>query len=123
MNDALYQARILDHYKHPRNKRELSDANVMKKGANPSCGDMLAWYLKFDGGTIVEATFTGEGCAISQSAASLLTEKVTGMKKTVAAKLTEQDVYDMLGVEVSGGRKKCALLAWNALQKGLKDDE
>ncbi|MBP9749138.1 MAG: SUF system NifU family Fe-S cluster assembly protein [Candidatus Pacebacteria bacterium] len=120
MHDALYQARILDHAKNPRNKRKLLQADVTIKGSNPSCGDTLVLYLRFNGDTIAEAAFEGEGCAISQATASLLTEKLVGLSKKQAQSLGEPDIYALLGVEVSIGRQKCALLAWRALQDILK---
>ncbi|MBP9749725.1 MAG: SUF system NifU family Fe-S cluster assembly protein [Candidatus Pacebacteria bacterium] len=121
MHDALYQARILDHYKNPRHKGALVDADRVARGSNPLCGDMLTVYVRLDGDTIVEATFEGEGCAISQASASLLMEKLAGMSKKKARALTEVDIYALLGVEVSIGRQKCALLAWRALQDALKN--
>jgi nitrogen fixation NifU-like protein len=120
-NEEIYQARILDHYKNPRNKHTVANATITEKGSNPSCGDMLTLYITLKDDTIAEAAFTGNGCAVSQAAASLLTEKLVGMKRGAAAALSEQDVFDMLGITVTAGRKKCALLAWNALQAGLRE--
>jgi nitrogen fixation protein NifU and related proteins len=118
-SDALYQARILDHYKHPRNKREMSDADVVKRASNPSCGDTLTLYVRFEGEALVDVSFVGEGCAVSQASASLLTEKLRGMTKSDACALTVEDIFAMLGVPISPGREKCALLAWGALQGGV----
>ena len=120
MSDVLYQARILDHYKHPRHKGVLANAQATARGANPSCGDTLTLYLSFEGDTIHEAMFDGEGCAISQAAASLLTEKLISMSIRDARALGEKDIYTLLGVEVSSGRTQCALLAWHALQDALR---
>ena len=120
MYDALYQARILDHAKNSRNRGNLTHADVTTSGSNPSCGDALLLHLRFEGERIAEAAFEGEGCAISQASASLLTEKVVGMTKHDAQALTEADVYALLGIEVSVGRQKCALLAWRALLDALR---
>jgi nitrogen fixation NifU-like protein len=117
MNDVLYQAHILDHAQHPRNKAEMLEPDVVVPAKNPSCGDSLVLYLKLNDGTIAEATFSGVGCALSQAAASLLTEKITGKTLADALQLTEADVYALLHVEVTAGRQKCALLAWRALME------
>jgi len=122
MQDALYQARILDHYKHPRNKRVLAGATVEQKANNPSCGDTLTLYLVCDSERITQATFTGEGCAISQASASLLTEKLCGVDSATARAFSEHDMYTLLGVAVHTGRAKCALLAWRALQDALRQE-
>src|SRR5687768_11297163 len=78
----LYQDTILEHNKRPRNLRALPDASAKKEGFNPLCGDRLTLYLKVDGDRITDAAFQGNGCAISTSSASLMTEAVKG--KTVA---------------------------------------
>jgi len=117
--DNLYQENILDHYKNPRNKREISGADIIERGKNASCGDDLTLYLKFDGEEVTDAGFIGDGCAISTAAASLLTEKIIGMKNHEIKLLTPGDIYDMLGVPISAGRSRCALLAYEALENGI----
>jgi len=118
----LYHARLLDHAQHPRNKGACPDATRVVHAANPSCGDTLALFLTLLEGRIVHASFTGEGCAVSQAAASLLTEAIQGMEVHVAAGFTERDLYGLLGVEVGEARKRCALLAWGALVDALRDE-
>ncbi|MFC1615034.1 Fe-S cluster assembly sulfur transfer protein SufU [Patescibacteria group bacterium] len=121
--DNIYQENILDHYKNPRNKREISGADVVERGKNASCGDELTLYLKFDGEVVEDMTFDGEGCAISTAAASLLTEKIKGMKKDKIRLLAPGDIYDMLGVPISAGRSRCALLAYEALERGIDNTD
>lgn len=120
MNEELYKQHILDHYNNPRNKAEMFEPTVKVPAKNASCGDSYILYVKIENDIITEATFSGVGCAISQASASLLTEKVTGMTTDHAQKITEDDVYTMLGVEISIGRQKCALLLYNALQEAIK---
>jgi len=122
MNEALYQAHLLSHSQQPRNKGVLEDADITHKGQNPSCGDELTLYLKYDGDTISEVSFDGIGCAVSTAAASLLTERLKGLTRTEAMALTEADVYDMLKVEIHAGRVKCALLALNTLKEALQSE-
>ncbi len=119
MNEDLYKQHILDHNSAPRNKEVLENPTIELPTKNPSCGDSYILYLNVKGGCIEKATFTGIGCAISQAAASLLTEKVKGMTVEHAKKLTKEDVYDLLKVDISSGREKCALLLFNGLQEAL----
>lgn len=120
MQDALYQARIVDHYKHPRNKRVIADATIVQKGANPSCGDVLTLYVSLDKGRVTDVAFDGIGCAISQAATSLLTERLVGMTHEEVAALTDGDVYALLGVDITAGRQQCALLPLRTLHAALK---
>jgi len=119
MNQELYKQHILDHYNAPRNKEVLENPTVELPTKNPSCGDSYILYLDIDGGCIKRATFSGVGCAISQAAGSLLTEKIKGMTTEHAKKLTKEDVYDLLKIEVSVGREKCALLLYRGLMEAL----
>jgi len=117
MTDELYRARILDHAKAPRNMRAMPGATVCEKGSNPSCGDRLNFCVRVVDGVVVDASFEGDGCAISTAAASLLTEHVRGMMVADARALDEEHVHALLGITVGPGREKCALLAWRALRK------
>lgn len=125
MHEELYKENILDHYKRPRNKRELPGFTMRGEGVNASCGDAIALYMKLDGEKAekaADASFTGEGCAISQAAASMLTEKMKGMELAALRMLAPGDIYTMLGVRISPGRANCALLPYEALQKALKNN-
>jgi len=123
MNSDLYQQHILDHYKRPRNFGEAGDGAVCSKGSNPSCGDELTFCIETDENIVKKVTFTGQGCAISLAAASMLTEKLTNASLVQVQRITEVDMYAMLGVTVSSGREKCALLAYRALMDVLKSYE
>lgn len=119
--DSLYQEHILDHYKHPHNKRRMENADVIQKGYNASCGDDIVLYLKWDEpGELADVSFEGFGCAISQSGASMLTDKIKGMTKEGVAALSVDDMYALYGIEISAPREKCALLALNTLKEALK---
>ena len=115
----LYHARLLDHAKHPRNKCVLEHATAVVPVSNSSCGDALTLYLAVRDERIAEVSFTGEGCAVSQAAASLLTEKVRGMEIRAAAALTEADVCALLGTEIAPARRTCAFLALKGLSRAL----
>jgi nitrogen fixation protein NifU and related proteins len=137
--DELYKEVILDHYKSPRNKRELPDASSSCSRNNPLCGDEITVALRVDDGVVTEATFQGAGCSISQSSASMMTEAITG--STVQASLdlaasfrgmmagevepdeaTFGDLVALKGVVKYPIRIKCAVLAWDVLQEALQGD-
>ena len=118
--DSLYQEHILEHYKHPHNKRRMEGASVTQKGDNPSCGDDLVLYLACEDDKVADISFEGFGCAISQSGASMLTDKVKGMTKEDIAQLTQKEMYELYGTEISPQREKCAMLALNTLHEAVK---
>ncbi len=118
--DPLYQENILDHYKHPRNRRLMENADVVQKGHNASCGDDLILYLKWDADTLVDVSFEGFGCAISQSGASMLTEKIKSMKRDEIITLEAKDMYELYGAEIGPSREKCAMLALGTLKDALQ---
>lgn len=106
----LYSEIILDHYKNPANKGKLDDPTISAEEDNPLCGDRIKLELKVEDGKVTQIAFDGEGCAISQAAVSMLTEKLIGMTPEEIKAMENQEIYDMLGVEISPGRVKCALL-------------
>ena len=121
--DSLYQEHILDHYKHPRNRRMMEHADVVQKGHNASCGDDLSLYLKWDGDTLADVSFEGFGCAISQSGASMLTEKIKGKDRKEVEKISESQMYELYGADIGPSREKCGMLALGTLQAALKKDK
>ena len=119
--DDLYRDYILEHYRRPHNFGVLEGATASHEGANPLCGDRITLQLRLADGTIAGVGFTGRGCAISQASASLLTDEVKGKPVVEAARMTSQDVLDLLGIEISPARLKCALLSLDTLQHALAD--
>ena len=121
--DQMYREVILDHYKNPRGHGVLEGADAEAEGQNPLCGDEVAIYVAFaeDGETIDEVKFSGRGCAISQASASLLTDEIKGKDVQDAESLTPDNVLELLGIEVSPARLKCALLSLDTLQHALHD--
>jgi len=115
----IYKENIIDHYKHPRNKKELENATHKENGINPMCGDHITIYLIIKDNKIEEITFTGDGCAISQASVSLLTDELVGKDLDFAKKLIEKDIYDLLGIPISHTRTKCALLSIKTVQKAI----
>ncbi len=140
--DALYQEIILDHYRRPRNFRELPNATCAADGRNPNCGDALTVWLRFDGDRVADVTFKGVGCAISKASASLMTQAVKGRTRAEAAAIfekvhrlvtgTETDpatakelgqLRALAGVSKFPMRVKCASLAWHALKNAMDGHE
>lgn len=119
----LYREVILDHYKNPRNFGHLSKPDMVMEEGNVTCGDRIVIELLITHHssliTIGDIRFSGEGCAISQASASMLTEMVKGMSATKIQKLSLKDIQDMLGVTLTPSRVKCATLPLEVLQKAI----
>ena len=122
LGSDMYRQQILDHYKNPRNYGDLPDATYSHVGENPSCGDTIEVDVKLadDDETIEAVAFTGDGCAISQAAASLLTQELPGKSVAELNEMDTDDVVDLLGVDISPMRIKCAVLARQVAQDGAK---
>jgi len=115
--DALYREQILDHYKHPHNFGELDDADLEFEDTNPLCGDELRVQIRTDdAGRIDEIRFSGQGCAISQASASMVSDEVKGMTVDELMRLDKSFVLELLGIDISATRMKCALLALKVLK-------
>lgn len=134
--DDLYRRVIMDHYKNPRNRGTMNDDAVTINLNNPTCGDRISLQLVVEDGKVTDAKFTGEGCSISMSSASMMTEAVKGQTFDTALEMAErfsslmkgesvefeenEDIEALSGVNKFPARIKCATLAWNALRKGIE---
>jgi len=115
--DDLYREQILEHYKHPHHWGVMEDADLVFHDTNPLCGDDLTVRLKVgEDGTIEDVRFEGQGCAISQAAASMASDEVVGMKADDLLRLDKDFVLDLLGIDISATRMKCALLSLKVLK-------
>ncbi|MCX2818973.1 MAG: nitrogen fixation NifU-like protein [Methanobacteriota archaeon] len=124
MSRDMYRQRILDHYRDPQNYGTIKDPDVTYEDVNPSCGDEIQMYAVVDDeDEIVDVKFDGQGCAISQASASLLTEKVKGMTVEEVRDLETDDIREMLGIELSPVRVKCAVLGLKVLEGGIVEYE
>ena len=120
MSDDIYREIILDHYRNPRNKGKLPDADVSIHDSNPLCCDEIDMHLKVDGDKVKDVKFEGRGCAISQASASMLTEMVMGKPLTSIRDLTKDDILENIGLTSLGpARIKCALLSLKVLKLGM----
>lgn len=120
MGSDMYRQQILDHYKNPRNFGELADPTFTHEGYNPSCGDEIEFDVELDDDeeTIEHVAWDGDGCAISQASASLLSQELPGMTLDEVDDLDRDDVLELLGVDVTPMRIKCAVLAEKVVQDG-----
>lgn len=133
--DNLYKELILEHYKQPRNRGELEPPAISAEGLNPSCGDELELFLLVEEDVIKDVKFTGEGCAISQASASMMTEAIKGktvqdvlslsqkFKSMIQGEEPTDDLGDLKmlqGVSKLHARVKCATLSWVTLEQALE---
>lgn len=114
-----YREYILDHYRNPRNYGKLEHPDAHAEDSNPLCGDQLAIDLLIEGDQVKEVRFQGRGCAISQAAASMLSEMIEGKSVAEVVQLGKDDVLDSLGIPISPARTKCAFLSLRVLHRSL----
>ncbi|EXX91576.1 nitrogen fixation protein NifU [Paenibacillus darwinianus] len=133
--DDLYRRVIMDHYKNPRNRGTMDEGSVTVNLNNPTCGDRISLQLQVEDGIVKQARYTGEGCSISMSSASMMTDAVKGRTIDEALAMADkfsslmkgepvdfeeyEDIEALSGVGKFPARIKCATLAWNALRKGV----
>jgi nitrogen fixation protein NifU and related proteins len=137
--DDLYRRVIMDHYKTPRNRGTFDSSEAVTINLNnPTCGDRISLQLQIEDGKVKDAKFTGEGCSISLSSASMMTDAVKGKTVEEAHEMAEsfsglmkgqnvefeyEDIEALSGVNKFPARIKCATLAWNALRKGIEQSK
>lgn len=118
--DDLYREIIIERYKQPQYRKALDAADITFEDENPLCGDQIRIDLKVDkSGIVIEAGFSGHGCAISQASADLLLESIIGKDINFIKSLPKEHVLDLLGIELGPVRLKCALLSLKVLKAGV----
>ncbi|WP_411953759.1 Fe-S cluster assembly sulfur transfer protein SufU [Alkalibacillus sp. S2W] len=142
--DTLYRQVIMDHYKNPRNRGQIEGDHLSVELNNPTCGDRIDLQLKIENGVVQDAKFEGEGCSISLSSASMMTQVIVGQTVEDALKMSQMFSDMMLGEDMEGyefnldelgdiqalqgvakfpARIKCATLAWKAMEQGVEKEE
>ncbi len=120
MNSNMYQQQILDHARHPHNFGILEGATATAEKVNPLCGDEVTFFLEFgDDQRVTQAKFSGRGCAISQAAASMLTDALIGKSREEISALGPDEMKALLGVDVNPARITCATLGLQAAQRAV----
>jgi len=117
--DDFYRENILDHYRNPRNAGHVDKPAATAEGVNPLCGDELAIELEVDDGVVTDVRYNGRGCAISQAAASMLSETIKGRPVSELSAIGREDVLEELGIPLSPIRLKCAMLSVGVLKVAL----
>jgi nitrogen fixation NifU-like protein len=117
MDDELYREYILEHYKRPHNWGELDQPDMEAQDLNPLCGDELKVQLAVDDeGKIEQVAFSGHGCAISQASASMVSDEIKGLTVDQLLRLDRDFVLELLGIDISATRMKCAMLSLKVLK-------
>ena len=131
---SIYKEVLMDHYRNPRNKGDLSEAEVVRRGSNPRCGDEIEVGVNFDNDKLDKVMFRGRGCSVCLASASMMTETVSGISKSNAHQLVEgmrawfnnegtppaENLEALDAVRGHSARKRCVLLAWEALDDALR---
>lgn len=119
-DEDIYQEHVLDHFEQPYHRGNCPSATHRAADDNPLCGDQIALELQIaPDGRICEAWFQGEGCCISQSAASMLVEAIEGKSRDEAQSVSANDMLSLFGPKLTPNRQKCCLLCWRVLQSAL----
>jgi nitrogen fixation NifU-like protein len=118
--EELYQERIQDHYEEPYHRGQCPSCSHAHQDTNPLCGDVVRLELQVDDeGTLKQVYFNGDGCCISQAAASMLVEKFDGKRIEEVKKFTAKDMLELFSVRLTPNRQKCCLLSWRVLQAAI----
>lgn len=118
--EEIYQEHVLDHYEDPYHRGPCPGCTHRHQDDNPLCGDVVSMELRLaDSGKIEEAYFDGDGCCISQAAASMLVERFDGKTIEEVKQFTAPEMLDMFGVRLTANRQKCCLLPWKVLKQAV----
>lgn len=135
-DNSIYKDVLMDHYRNPRNRSDLTDVDVVRRGSNPRCGDDIEVGVSFNNGRLDKVLFRGRGCSVCLASASMMTEAVNGMSKQDAHQLAKamktwftadgvnpsEQLQALEAVRSHSARKRCVLLAWEALDDALRAD-
>jgi len=122
MEDELYRQQLLQRYRDAQNKRIMIKPDIKADDSNPLCGDHIEIFIRVGkDGKIRDASFDGKGCVISMASASLLMESIIGKTIKEAENITREDMLDLIGINLTPTRVKCATLGLATMKKGIKE--
>jgi len=122
--DDLYRQELLELYRNPQNRGVMLKPHMHALETNPLCGDQVEIFLRFDDkGKVKDATFDGKGCVISMASTSLLLSKILGKTRKEIQDMTTEDILDLIGINLTPSRVKCAVLPLSTLKKGIIEQE
>lgn len=119
--DEIYQEKILEHYKNPKNNKLLILPTHSAKEANHVCGDIIEIHLRENDGKIEETGFKGKGCALSIASASIITEHIKGKSKEQIQNIQKDDLTELLGSQIPKSREECVMLSLKAVKNAIKE--
>lgn len=119
MSDPLYGGVVLEHFRRPRNQRTLAAPSAAHESYNALCGDRVRVEVLVEAGTIRDAAFTANACAVCTASASVLTERAARMSVREALAFSEADLMVALGAQLPDTRVACATLPIQALHAAL----
>ena len=112
---------MLDHYENPRHYGAREDSDVVQKGGNPGCGDIITIYLKLDDNEIIrDVSFDGEGCIVSQATTSMITDVVLGKTAQEVEKMNPDVITDLIGKDLALTRPRCATLGITTIKQAIQ---
>jgi len=117
-----YEQDLINHYRHSPYKGELEHYSFASQAYNPSCGDSISFQVLVKDDLITAIRFQGVGCVISQAAASLLCEQVCGKPLSVVMNISSDDMLALIKIPLGPTRSRCAFLALEALQSGMREE-
>ncbi|MGV8163073.1 MAG: iron-sulfur cluster assembly scaffold protein [Candidatus Nanoarchaeia archaeon] len=120
--DELYRQELLELYRNPKNRGVMINPHIHTEDSNPLCGDQVEIFLRLDKeGKIQDALFEGKGCVISMASTSLLLEHIKGKTLKEIDDITREDLLDMIGINLTPSRIKCATLSLVTVKKGIQE--
>lgn len=117
----LYREEFMEIYKNPMNLGKLENPSIIQHGVNESCGDEMDLYLKIENGVITDAKFKATSCSVGVVSSAILTEEIIGKNLEEVKKLDKKKLLELIGVNLTTSRVKCATLPLETLMKGLEE--
>ncbi len=121
--EEIYKENLLDHYKNPKNYGKMMNPHIHKEDSNPLCGDVIEIFIRVKDGKAESVSFDGKGCVISQATASMLTDELKGKPLSEIQGMEREDILDLIGLNLTPSRIKCAMLPLITIKKGIIEYE